>query len=223
MTSVFKDERLEPPRNLPSPVSDSMPCPRNRAYDLLFSLIGTALFAPGFLLFACLIYAEDRGPVFFRQHRIGLDQNPFSILKFRTMRSLTVTAVGRWLRRTGLDESAQFINVLCGDMSMVGPRPLTREDVDRLGWTGPRFVRRWSVKPGITGLAQVFGGRSAAHSRRLDDLYLRTRSPWLDTQLILISFAMNLLGKQRVRGWIRNFRVRRRVQSNGEELLSQQI
>ena len=127
-----------------------------------------------------------------------------------------VARVGRWLRRTGLDETAQFFNVLRGDMRVVGPRPLTASDVARLGWEDARFDGRWTAQPGITGLAQVFGGRSAHHSRRLDELYARRRSPRFDLWLIAVSFAMNLFGKGRVRAalrFARQSRSRRRART----------
>src|SRR5262249_23749774 len=127
----------------------------------------------------------------------------FRIVKLRTMRAGRVTRVGRWLRATGLDETTQFIHVLRGEMSVVGPRPLTREDIERLGWSGLRHDARFAVRPGITGLAQVDGGRSARRSRALDALYARRRSIAMDLRLIAISAAMNALGKTRVRAWLR--------------------
>lgn len=180
-----------------------------RALDLALCALGFVVFGPFFVVCAVLIRLDDGGPVFFRQPRLGQGRRTFGILKFRTMRDgQAVTRPGRWLRRTGLDETAQFFNVLRGDMRVVGPRPLTAADVTRLGWHGPEFDRRWSAKPGITGLAQVFGGRSARHSRRLDELYARRRSLPLDGWLIAASFAMNLGGKGRVRAALRSARVR---------------
>ena len=171
-----------------------------RALDLGLGVVAVAGFAPLFAVAAWAIRRADGGPVFFRQERLGRGRRPFSILKFRTMRDGgEVTVPGRWLRRTGLDETAQFLNVLRGEMRVVGPRPLTAADVARLGWTGTEFDGRWVAKPGITGLAQVFGGRSARHSRRLDELYARRRSLRLDLFLIAVSFAMNVWGKGRVR------------------------
>ena len=185
-----------------------------RALDLALGLVALGVFAPFFVVAAALIHHEDGGPVFFRQMRLGQGRQPFAILKFRTMfDGREVTRAGRWLRRTGLDETAQFLNVLRGDMRVVGPRPLTAADVARLGWEDARFDGRWEAKPGITGLAQVFGGRSARHSRRLDELYARRRSLRLDGWLIGVSFGMNALGKHRVRAllcFVRQSRSRRR-------------
>jgi lipopolysaccharide/colanic/teichoic acid biosynthesis glycosyltransferase len=178
--------------------------PLRRAFDIAFALIGCQVFAPFFAVAAALIKLEDGGPVLFRQERIGKDRRTFSILKLRTMRGGKVTRVGKWLRATGLDETTQFFNVLLGDMSMVGPRPLTREDVERLGWTG--LDARWEVKPGITGLAQLFGGTAKKSSLRLDNIYRKRRSAWLDTQIIAASFIVNIAGKQRTKRWLRELR-----------------
>ena len=106
---------------------------------------------------------------------------------------------GRWLRRTGIDEVAQFLNVCRGEMSVVGPRPLTSEDLSRLGWTDARTDWRFATRPGITGLSQLFGGRGARTSLRLDRLYLKRQSVTLDLQLIALSFAANIVGKRTVR------------------------
>jgi lipopolysaccharide/colanic/teichoic acid biosynthesis glycosyltransferase len=175
-----------------------------RAFDIVFASIGVVVFCPVWLWLVLLIRWEDRGPVFFRQMRIGKNRKPFSILKFRTMRDNQVTKVGKVLRATGLDETAQFLNVLKGDMSMVGPRPLTQEDIIRLGWDTNKNASRWTVKPGITGLAQVLGGRGARLSWFLDRKYIVSSSFRVDVQLILISFAINLLGKKKVRTLMRH-------------------
>src|SRR5439155_845249 len=105
---------------------------------------------------------------FFRQPRVGYRRRPFSILKFRSMRDGRPTRIGRVLRANGLDEVPQFINILRGEMSGVGPRPLTAEDVDRLGWTSADVDFRWQVKPGLTGLAQLMGAGTSTASLALD-------------------------------------------------------
>src|SRR5687767_15494704 len=89
------------------------------------------------------VLVDDGGPVRFRPPRLGRRRRPFSILKIRTMRDGRVTRVGTALRATGLDEIPQFLNILSGEMSAVGPRPLTEADVRRLGWTGVEFDFRW--------------------------------------------------------------------------------
>lgn len=177
-----------------------------RLFDILVALTGIAVFMPVFCLVSVLILLEDGMPVFFRQPRLGKNRATFEILKFRTMRDGEVTRVGRLLRRTGIDETLQFLNVLRGDMSMVGPRPLTAEDVARLGWCDEECDDRWNTKPGITGPAQIFAGRSARVSLYLDRRYARKRGLISDLKLIAISFAMNICGKNRVRGWLRRGR-----------------
>lgn len=171
-----------------------------RASDLVLASLALLGFAPLMLLIALAILAEDGRPVLFRQERVGRNRSPFLIHKFRTLRDGEALGVGRWLRHTGLDELPQFINVLRGDMSLVGPRPLTREDIERLGWQGEAL--RWSVRPGITGTAQLFGrGRGKRVNGWLDRRYIRARSLRLDLQLIALSFAVNLFGKRRVLLW----------------------
>lgn len=173
-----------------------------RVLDAGLGLVGTLVFAPAQLAIGALILLDDGGPVLFPQRRIGRGRVPFTVYKLRTMRDEEVTRTGRWLRKTGLDETPQFWNVLRGEMSVVGPRPLTDADVRRLGYDRPGRDQRFRVRPGITGLAQVVGGRSARHTRALDALYARRASARLDLELVAISFGMNLLGKRRVRHFL---------------------
>jgi lipopolysaccharide/colanic/teichoic acid biosynthesis glycosyltransferase len=177
-----------------------------RAFDIVGAAAGLVFFAPVCLLVAMAILLEDGRPVFFCQDRLGERRRRFTILKFRSMRDGHVTSVGRLLRDTGLDELPQLINVLRGDMSAVGPRPLIEADVVRFGWAGARYDFRWKVRPGLTGLAQVVGPRSRRASLFLDRSYIARQCLWLDIRLIALSFAVNALGKQRVRELI----VRRR-------------
>ena len=145
------------------------------------------------------ILLEDGWPVLFRQERLGHVRQPFVILKFRSMRDGRITRVGRILRATGLDELPQFINILRGEMSAVGPRPLTEADATRLGWMVSRYDFRWRVLPGLTGLAQVTEARSGRLSLGLDRRYVARQSLALDLGLVAVSFAINALGKTRVR------------------------
>src|SRR5688572_9105243 len=101
--------------------------------------------APVLGLAALLIRLCDGAPVLFRQQRLGVARRPFQLVKLRTMSNSRVTRLGRVLRELGIDELPQLVNVLRGEMSLVGPRPLTVEDVNRLGWGGARFDARWSV------------------------------------------------------------------------------
>jgi lipopolysaccharide/colanic/teichoic acid biosynthesis glycosyltransferase len=127
----------------------------------------------------------------------------FAPLKLRSMREQRVTRVGRWLRRTGIDELPQFVNVLRGEMSVVGPRPLTQQDVERLGWHEPPHDWRFSANPGITGLSQLMAAPASRSTRRLDRLYLERQSLLLDLRLIALTFAVNLAGKRNVRRWLK--------------------
>jgi lipopolysaccharide/colanic/teichoic acid biosynthesis glycosyltransferase len=173
--------------------------PIKRLFDLVGAAAGLLAFSPVMALVAVAVLLEDGGPVLFRQERLGRQRRPFTILKFRSMQDARVTRVGRMLRASGLDELPQFINILRGDMSAVGPRPLTASDVARLRWTTPRHDFRWRVRPGLTGLAQVTAARSGRLSLGLDRRYVARQSLWLDARLVAVSFAINALGKSRVR------------------------
>ena len=176
-----------------------------RLFDVVGAFAGLVVFAPVMAIVAVAILADDGRPVLFRQARLGYRRRPFVILKFRSMRDQRVTRVGRLLRATGLDEIPQFINILRGDMSAVGPRPLTEADVHGFGWTSPDFDFRWSQRPGLTGLAQIIGARSSAEALILDREYIRRWSPVLDCQLIALSFVVNALGKSRVQQLLRRW------------------
>ncbi|HYN06337.1 MAG TPA: sugar transferase [Vicinamibacterales bacterium] len=175
-----------------------------RLFDLAGACAGLLVFAPALAIVALAVLAGDGRPVLFRQTRLGYRRRPFSILKFRSMRDGRVTRIGRLLRATGLDEIPQFINILRGDMSAVGPRPLTDADVQRLGWAGAEFDFRWSQRPGLTGLAQIVGAQSGQESLAFDRAYIARWRPLLDCQLIALSFAVNAFGKARVQQWVRS-------------------
>ena len=144
-----------------------------RAFDLAAAATALVLLAPVFAAIAVAIKLESTGPVFFRQRRTGFNGQPFRILKFRSMRTMEdsaalrqvtvrdsrVTRVGRWLRRSSLDELPQLVNVVCGDMSLIGPRPHALAHDLAFSRTHGRYSRRHAIKPGITGWAQVSGFR----------------------------------------------------------------
>lgn len=180
-----------------------------RLFDIVFSLVALMLLAPVMVLAAAAILMEDGGPLFFRQQRMGRGNHFFAILKFRSMkversdasgkRSAAkdddrITRVGRFIRRTSVDELPQLWNVLKGDMSIVGPRPhaLGSQAGDKLFWQiDRRYWLRHTLRPGITGLAQVRGFRGATDSE--DDLsnrlqsdleYLRDWNLWHDIAII---------------------------------------
>ena len=174
-----------------------------RAFDVVGACAGLLVFAPVMAIALVAVVLDDGWPVIFRQARLGYRRRPFSIVKIRTMRDGRTTRVGKVLRASGLDEVPQFLNILSGEMSAVGPRPLTEGDVKRLGWTGVEFDFRWEQKPGLTGLAQLVGAESTQQTLALDRSYTARAKPLLDCQLIALSFAVNLFGKSRVRSRLR--------------------
>jgi undecaprenyl phosphate N,N'-diacetylbacillosamine 1-phosphate transferase len=183
--------------------SSAKPYTGKRTLDLLVAGTACAAFAPLVAGIAVASWLEDSGSPLFAQSRVGRQRHPFTILKLRSMREQRVTRVGRWLRRTGIDELPQFVNVLRGEMSVVGPRPLTQQDVARLGWHEPPDDWRFAMNPGITGLSQLLAGPTARSTRRLDRLYLQRQSLLLDLRLIALTFAVNVAGKRNVRRWLK--------------------
>lgn len=161
-----------------------------------FASVLLALSVPVIVLVSLLIMAESGFPVIFSQWRRGKDRQSFKVFKFRTMQNGNVTEVGRFLRKSGLDELPQLINILKGEMSFVGPRPLTEEDIERLGWNNPSFEERWSVKPGITGPAQLERICSAQLSIQHDLEYVRRRSIRYDIKLLVETALTALNGKR---------------------------
>jgi lipopolysaccharide/colanic/teichoic acid biosynthesis glycosyltransferase len=170
-----------------------------RFFDIAGAVGGLIVFAPVLAVVGAAILLEDGRPVLFAQSRLGRGRRPFTILKFRSMRDGRITRVGRLLRATGLDELPQFVNILRGDMSAVGPRPLTDADATRLGWLTPRHDFRWRVSPGLTGLAQILRPTAATGSLGLDRYYVSRGTLLLDMWLVALSFAVNVLGKPRAR------------------------
>ena len=174
-----------------------------RLIDILLSLAALLVLWPVLLLTALAIVLDNGLPVFFRQTRLGLGGRQFSMLKFRSMRKNAaatgpyftqandprITPVGRFIRRTSIDELPQIINVLLGDMSLVGPRP----DVpaQRGLYADADWAQRCSVKPGITGLAQAKIRSDGTEKQRLDlDLsYTRSVSVWLDLKIMWWTLA----------------------------------
>ena len=171
----------------------------NRAADVAVAGLGLALASPFLLAAALAIKLEDGGPVLYRQTRVGKDGRDFELLKLRSMtvgaehmgagyaidrNDSRITRVGRVLRRTSLDELPQLWNVLRGDMSVIGPRPTLRYQVDRYS---ERQRRRLDVRPGLTGWAQIHGRATLAWADRieLDVWYVEHRSPVLDLKILL--------------------------------------
>ncbi|MFO0900325.1 MAG: sugar transferase [Pirellulales bacterium] len=169
--------------------------PVKRAFDFCSAAVALLVFALPMLALAALVRWSMGSPVLFRQRRVGKDERIFSVFKFRTMRNANgsdgrplpdaerLTSVGRFLRKTSLDELPQLLNVLRGEMSLVGPRPLL---VEYLEVYTPRERRRHDVLPGITGLAQVNGRNRANWDDRLemDVQYVERQGPLLDLQIL---------------------------------------
>ena len=155
--------------------------------------------APLLLAVSAAVLLLDGRPLVFRQQRLGRDKVPFEILKLRTMADGDITRLGGVLRRTGLDELPQLVNIARGDMRFIGPRPLTEYDVERLGWAGPEYDDRWLVSPGLTGYAQFAPVCDKELSHRLDDYYAHRRTLALDLKITAASAAVLVLGKRRVK------------------------
>jgi Undecaprenyl-phosphate glucose phosphotransferase len=184
-----------------------------RGLDLVVSSIILVFTSPMMLLLALIIKLDSPGPVFFLQDRVGLDGKPFAMIKFRTMRTDSesrgpgwttpgdprVTRIGHYLRRYSIDELPQFINVLLGEMSIVGPRPEQPKWVERFRQEIPRYMRRHKEKAGITGWAQINGLRgdtSIEERTRYDLYYIENWSLLFDIKIMLRTAADILVGKQ---------------------------
>ena len=171
----------------------------NRILDIAAAAFGLALSSPALAVSALAIKAEDGGPVLYRQTRVGKDGVDFDLLKLRTMvvgaehrgsgyavdkGDSRITRVGRILRKTSVDELPQFWNVLRGEMSLIGPRPTLRYQVDKYT---ERQRKRLAVRPGLTGWAQIHGRATLPWAERieLDVWYVENRSPRVDLAILL--------------------------------------
>ncbi len=188
-----------------------------RGFDLFLAAPGLALSLPLWILVALAIKLEDQGPVLYPQRRVGKDGRVFRCLKFRSMRARVgeewgavptlendprITRVGHFLRATAMDELPQLWNILRGDMSFVGPRPEWKELVVKFRKEIPGFDRRHSVRPGLTGPAQVYGHAEISRRKKLryDLFYIKKQSFCLDLRLIGASFMVTFLGQWERRG-----------------------
>ena len=169
-----------------------------RVFDLLLSIPVLILVSPVIIVVTLLVRMRLGSPVFFSQLRPGLHARPFYMLKFRTMTNTRgsdgrllsddkrMTRLGNFLRRTSIDELPEFVNVFKGDMSLVGPRPLLMQYLDRYT---PEQARRHEVKPGITGWAQIHGRNALTWEEKfkLDVWYVEKWSLWLDIKIIAMT------------------------------------
>ena len=174
-----------------------------RCADIGVAAVALLVAAPLLLLVALAVRVNLGSPVLFRQRRPGLNGRPFTMVKFRTMRDANgrdgrplpdterLTPFGKLLRSTSLDELPELWNVLYGEMSLVGPRPLLMEYLDRYT---PEQARRHEVRPGVTGWAQVHGRNALSWEERfrLDVWYVEHRSLRLDLQILIRTFSMVL-------------------------------
>jgi len=199
-----------------------------RFLDIALSLLAIILLLPVFVVIAIAIRLTSKGPVIFKQERAGKNGKPFVFYKFRTMKldvdpfgpspksgkDPRLTKVGRFLREYSLDELPQLLNVLKGDMSIVGPRPLY---VSQISEWSDYHKQRLMVKPGLTGLSQIRGRASLTQEAKLDleVEYVKKRSLWLDIKIIFLTIAV-VFGKKGVY----EKRYSEKKQTRGEEEFS---
>ncbi len=175
-----------------------------RIFDFIASLFGLIILLPFFIIIAIFIKLDSKGPVFFRQERAGKNGNPFIIYKFRTMvenaenkgagyfiekNDSRITKIGSFLRKYSIDEFPQLINVLKGDMSLVGPRPTLMYQIEKYN---NLQRQRLKVKPGITGWAQVNGRNDLSWPEKIeyDVWYVKKRNLLLDIKIIFRTFSV---------------------------------
>ncbi|MDX1977866.1 MAG: sugar transferase [Pseudanabaenaceae cyanobacterium bins.68] len=194
-----------------------------RIFDILFALSVLIIFSPVYLLLALLIQLSSPGPVLYVQARVGKNGRLFNCMKFRTMvvnadqvleqlldrcpasraefehcyklkQDPRITPIGKWLRMTSLDEFPQFWNVLIGDMSIVGPRPLVPEELPKYGEAIDQVL---TIRPGITGLWQVSGRNDIPYEQRvqIDTRYVRRHSIFLDLEIIFKTIGVVIFPK----------------------------
>lgn len=168
-----------------------------RLFDILLASIGVVVTFPLWGLFSILISSSDKGPIFYRQERVGRYGKRFQMSKFRSIdENWKTTLIGNFLRSTAMDELPQLLDILKGNMSFVGPRPIIPEELSPLDPEERRL--KLSIQPGLTGMAQVYAGKYSAEKEKLeyDLLYMKNQSLWLDIKLILLSLVISIR-----RGW----------------------
>lgn len=191
-----------------------------RMIDVVLSLFGLVLISPFVVIIAILIKIDSKGPVFFKHHRIGKNGKPFSMYKFRTMKDGAeamindftpeqleewnenfklkddprITRIGKFLRKTSLDELPQLINILRGDMSIVGPRPVIEVELEEYGNDKDEFL---SIRPGLTGWWASNGRSEISYPERCsyELYYVRNESFWLDVKVMFLSVFSVFLHK----------------------------
>jgi len=185
-----------------------------RLFDIFLSLFGIAVFSVPMIFISLLILLTSRGPIIFRQKRVGKNKKLFTIYKFRTMRKSTpniptrdfknsadyITPLGRFLRKTSLDELPQLFNILFGSMTIVGPRPPLYNEDEQINERDKYGVNK--LKPGLTGLAQVNGRNESdlITKTKWDAEYLKRQSLWLDFKIMVRTFFQVIRGKNIIVG-----------------------
>lgn len=189
--------------------------PFKRFFDIFLSLLALLVFLPLYIVLAILVKVTSKGPIFFKQERIGKNKMHFNILKFRTMRIDTpkdipthllenpeqyITGVGKFLRKTSLDEIPQAFNILIGQMSIVGPRPALYNQDDLVAERDKYFAN--NLKPGLSGWAQCNGRDTLPiHEKaKLDGEYVKKFNVWFDIKIIFKTFFQAFRGKDEVEG-----------------------
>ena len=181
-----------------------------RILDIILSLIGLIIGIPLMLIFGIFIKIEDKGPMTYKQERVGKNGRVFYIYKLRSMRTDAekfgakwadkddprITKVGKFIRKTRIDELPQLFNILKGDMSIIGPRPERPSFTAQFNEEIPGFINRLAIKPGLTGWAQVNGGYEITPEEKLkeDMYYIRNRSVSLDIKILFMTVKVVLTG-----------------------------
>jgi lipopolysaccharide/colanic/teichoic acid biosynthesis glycosyltransferase len=174
--------------------------------DLIGAFLGLVLTFPLLIVAMILIIIFDRQNPIFIQGRLGKSKLIFQIIKLRTMKNNQVTTLGNFLRKTGIDEIPQLLNILFLQMSFVGPRPLTQADIERLGWNDSYHQTRWNGRPGITGLAQLSPICHKKMSWFLDKKYIHCQNILLDLKIVFSSIAVLFVGKKKAVQWMHSNR-----------------
>ena len=195
------------------PLSNTFNAMAKRTVDIVGSLVCIVLFSPIMLLAALLVKLTSPGPVIFRQERVGLHNQPFVMYKFRSMQvqsksrekagwttknDVRVTGVGKFMRRTSIDELPQLFNVLKGEMSLIGPRPERPQFVEKFREEIPRYMVKHQVRPGMTGWAQVNGYRGDTSIRKRIDCDLYYIENWtmgLDIKILFLTVFKGFINK----------------------------
>ena len=181
-----------------------------RVLDIVLSVIGLLIGIPLMVIFGILIKVEDNGPITYKQERLGKGGKKFYIYKLRSMRTDAekfgaqwaekddprITKVGKFIRKTRIDEIPQLFNILKGDMSIIGPRPERPSFTEEFNQEIPGFINRLAVKPGLTGWAQVNGGYEITPEEKLkeDIFYIKNRSILLDLKILFKTVQVVLTG-----------------------------